>query len=58
MIVTEQEASEKSCPYFDKKCEGSRCMAWEWHYQRHGCSNPKGLEPVPTRTNSGSCSRS
>ena len=42
IIVKENEASQKKCPFRDGPCMGSRCMAWVWadsgsYHERGSC---------------------
>ena len=55
MILTEEEAQNKHCPYLDKKCIGSDCMAWKWHYKEY--FKDEGFKPYYTKTNKGFCSK-
>ena len=60
MVVTEEEAKGKNCPFFDRMCGASNCMAWAWYFEEDHEKEESGLLNLKIKykkTEKGSCGR-
>lgn len=55
MILKPEEARNYSCCAMDKKCEGEKCMAWQWHKVEEYNTTRFPLPPTRRITELGYC---